>query len=302
MEVKKNNFLENFSKEKKPLVFYILGSLIVLIFSILGQTPMFLFLPNETNTYSNGLDVFSSLDKNLLLFLLLLPSVFSFLGIWFVLKKIHVRPLISIITSRKKIDFERFKFAFILWSLISISIFSLEIFFNPIDYEWNFNYSKFLILFFISTAMIPIQSVVEELIFRGYLMQGFSVFFKNRLLPLLTTSIIFGLLHILNPEIQKIGYGLLIYYIGTGLFFGIVTLMDEGVELSSGFHVSNNLIASLLVTADWTAFETYSIFKFTGNPYFSKEVLLYVLIIYPLIIFFLSKKYKWASWKTKIIY
>tara|TARA_X000001036_G_scaffold267487_1_gene248329 strand:- start:1039 stop:1944 length:906 start_codon:yes stop_codon:yes gene_type:complete len=301
MEVKKNNFLENFSKEKKPLVFYLLGSLIVLLFSILGQTPMFFFLPNEINTYSNGLDVFSSLDKNLLLFLLLLPSAFSFLGIWFVVKKIHFRPLISIITSRKKIDFERFKFAFILWSLISMSIFSIEIFFNPIDYEWNFDFSKFLILFFISTAMIPIQSVVEELIFRGYLMQGFSFFFKNRLLPLLTTSVIFGLLHILNPEIQKLGYGLLIYYIGTGLFFGIVTLMDEGVELSSGFHVSNNLVASLLVTADWTAFETYSIFKFTGNPYFSKEVLLYVLIIYPLIIIFLSKKYKWARWKIKII-
>ena len=302
MQVKKNNFLENFSKEKKPLVFYLLGSLIILIFSILGQTPMFFFLPNEINTYSNGLDVFSSLDKNLLLFLLLLPSVFSFLGIWFVLKKIHVRPLISIITSRKKIDFQRFKFAFIFWSLISVSIFSLEIFFNPIEYEWNFDYSKFLILFFISTAMIPVQSIVEELIFRGYLMQGLSVFFKNRLLPLLTTSIIFGLLHILNPEIQKIGYGLLIYYIGTGLFFGVVTLMDEGVELSSGFHVSNNLVASLLVTADWTAFETYSIFKFTGNPYFSKEVLLYVFVIYPIIIFFLSKKYKWANWQTKIIY
>ena len=301
MEVKKNNFLENFSKEKKPLGFYLLGSLIVLLFSILGQTPMFFFLPNEINTYSNGLDVFTSLDKNLLLFLLLLPSAFSFLGIWFVVKKIHFRPLISIITSRKKIDFERFKFAFILWSLISMSIFSIEIFFNPIDYKWNFDFSKFLILFLISTAMIPIQSVVEELIFRGYLMQGFSFFFKNRLLPLLTTSVIFGLLHILNPEIQKLGYGLLIYYIGTGLFFGIVTLMDEGVELSSGFHVSNNLVASLLVTADWTAFETYSIFKFTGNPYFSKEVLLYVLIIYPLIIIFLSKKYKWTNWKIKII-
>ena len=149
--------------------------------------------------------------------------------------------------------------------------------------------------------MIPVQSILEELVFRGYLMQGFSVFFKSRLLSLLTTSIIFGLLHILNPEIQKIGYGLLIYYVGTGLFFGIVTLMDEGIELSSGFHVSNNLVASLLVTAVWTAFETYSIFKFIGNPYFSKEVLLYILIIYPSIIFFLSKQYKWSTWKTKLI-
>ena len=301
MGVKINRFLEDFSVEKKPLGFYLLGSLVVLIFSIIGQIPMFFFIPNEINTYTEGLDVFSSLDKNLLLFLLLLPSVFSFLGLWFVVRQIHYRSLISIITSRKNIDFKRFRFAFILWSIISISIFIIEILINPTDYEWNFNFSKFLVLLFISFIMIPVQSIVEELIFRGYLMQGFSVFFKNRLLPLLVTSIIFGLLHILNPEIQKIGYGLLIYYVGTGMFFGIVTLMDEGVELSSGFHVSNNLVASLLVTADWTAFETYSIFKFVGNPYFSKEVLLYVFIIYPSIIFLLSKKYKWKTWKTKLL-
>ena len=296
-----NRFLEDFSEEKKPLGFYFLGSLIVLIFSIIGQIPILFFLPNEIITYSERLDVFSTIDKNLLLFLLLLPSVFSFLGLWFVLKQIHFRSIISVITSRKKIDFKRFQFGFILWSLISIFIFSLEILINPADYEFNFNYSKFLILLSISIIMIPVQSILEELIFRGYLMQGLGFFFKNRIMPLFTTSIIFGLLHILNPEIQKIGYGLLIYYIGTGIFFGIVTLMDEGVELSSGFHASNNLVASLLVTADWTAFETYSIFKFIGNPSFSKEVLLYLFIIYPLIIFFLSKKYKWVSWKTKIL-
>lgn len=301
MEVKINRFLEDFSEEKKPLGFYLLGSSIVLIFSFIGQIPIFFFIPNDLNTYTEGLDVFSSLDKNLLLLLLLLPSAFSFLGLWFVVKQIHYRSLISVITSRTKIDFKRFRFAFILWSIISISIFFFEILISPNDYEWNFNFSKFIVLFLISFIMIPVQSILEELIFRGYLMQGFSVFFKNRILPLLITSIIFGLLHILNPEIQKIGYGLLIYYVGTGVFFGIITLMDEGVELSSGFHVSNNLVASLLVTADWTAFETYSIFKFVGNPYFSKEVLLYVFIVYPLIIFLLSKKYKWSTWKTKLL-
>ena len=301
MEVKINRFLEDFSEEKKPLGFYLLGSSIVLIFSFIGQIPIFFFIPNDLNTYTEGLDVFSSLDKNLLLLLLLLPSAFSFLGLWFVVKQIHYRSLISVITSRTKLDFKRFRFAFILWSIISISIFFFEILISPNDYEWNFNFSKFIVLFLISFIMIPVQSILEELIFRGYLMQGFSVFFKNRILPLLITSVIFGLLHILNPEIQKIGYGLLIYYVGTGVFFGIITLMDEGVELSSGFHVSNNLIASLLVTADWTAFETYSIFKFVGNPYFSKEVLLYVFIVYPLIIFLLSKKYKWSTWKTKLL-
>ena len=33
----------------------------------------------------------------------------------------------------------------------------------------------------------------------------------------------------------------MIYYIGTGFLFGIMTLMDEGTELALGFHAANNL-------------------------------------------------------------
>jgi hypothetical protein len=31
--------------------------------------------------------------------------------------------------------------------------------------------------------------------------------------------------------------------------------MDEGLELSLGFHAANNLIGALLVTSDWTVFK-----------------------------------------------
>ena len=66
MEAKINRFLEDFCKVKKPLGFYLLGLMIVLIFSFIGQIPLFFFLPNEINTSSEGLNIFSSLDKNLL--------------------------------------------------------------------------------------------------------------------------------------------------------------------------------------------------------------------------------------------
>ena len=38
--------------------------------------------------------------------------------------------------------------------------------------------------------------------------------------------------------------------------------MDEGLELALGFHAANNLIAVLLLTADWTAFQTHSILRY----------------------------------------
>ena len=41
--------------------------------------------------------------------------------------------------------------------------------------------------------------------------------------------------------------------------------MDEGLELALGFHAANNLCGALLLTADWTAFQTNSILKIYLN-------------------------------------
>ena len=131
-------------------------------------------------------------------------------------------------------------------------------------------------------------------------MQGFAKLTKNRWLPLILTSVIFGSLHFFNPEIDKLGFGLLAYYIGTGFFFGIMTLMDEGIELALGFHIANNLLIALLVTADWTAFQTHSILKDISEPTLMPELLISLGLLYPLSLLILSNKYGWSNWKHKL--
>jgi hypothetical protein len=132
-------------------------------------------------------------------------------------------------------------------------------------------------------------------------MQGFGTLAKNKWFPLLLTSLIFGGLHFFNPEVAKLGNIIMIYYIGTGLFLGIITLMDEGMELALGFHAGNNLVGVLLVTADWTAFQTESILKDVSNPEAGFQVILPVFIIYPIFLFIMAKVYKWNRWKEKLI-
>ena len=149
--------------------------------------------------------------------------------------------------------------------------------------------------------MVPLQTSFEEYLFRGYLMQGLGVLAKNRWLPLFLTSIAFGLLHIANPEIEKLGNILLIHYIGTGFLLGIMTLMDEGLELALGFHAANNLVASLLMTADWTAFQTNSILKDVSDPTMGNlEIILPVVVVYPILLYVLSLKYNWTNWRDKL--
>ena len=120
--------------------------------------------------------------------------------------------------------------------------------------------------------------------------------------PLIITSAVFGLMHIANPEVDKLGPIIMVYYIGTGLFLGIMTLMDEGLELSLGFHAANNLFTALLVTADWTAFQTHSILKDMSDPQAAEftDIFMPVFVIFPILLFILSKIYKWTDWKGKL--
>ena len=296
-------FLKQDTLNTNPFWKYLLGSFIVIIFSIFGQLPLSFFITAEAISEAGGdpMIALRNLDKNLQLFLILIPFVFGFLGLYLVIKKLHNRNFVSITTSRSKVDWRRIIHSFILWGSITIIFISADFFINSEDYQINFKFEKFFILLIIGFILIPIQTSLEELLFRGYLFQGFSLYFKRPWIGLFLTSFIFGCLHIFNPEVQKLGLGILIYYIGTGLFLGIITLMDQGIELALGFHAANNLITALLVTSSWTAFQTESILIDISDPSLVGETIISMLILYPLFYIYMYKKYKWSDLKNKLL-
>ena len=131
-------------------------------------------------------------------------------------------------------------------------------------------------------------------------MQGLGVLAKNRWFPLLVTSVVFGLLHGANPEVDKLGNQIMIFYIGTGLLFGITTLMDEGTEIALGMHAANNIIAALFVTTDWMAFQTAALYIDTSEPSLGWDTYLPVFVLYPLMLIIFSRKYGWKNWSKKL--
>ena len=246
--------------------------------------------------------LFSLFDPNLNLVFILLPFAGGLIALLLTTKYLHKLSFKSLTTARHKIDWKRFWFIFFFWGIISSGLVLIDYFQNPDSYIINFKTTQFIILCVISILLVPIQTSFEEYLFRGYLMQGIGVIFKNRWLPLIITSTVFGLLHIANPEIDKLGYILLVYYIGTGLFLGVITLMDDGMELALGFHAANNLFTALLVTADWTSFQTHSILKDISDPEKAGflDTFLPVFVIFPILLFILSKKYKWTNWQDRL--
>jgi len=298
-------FIEQGIDEKNKFWKYLLGLVIIVGASFLGQMPMLAMILFETafkgKAYpSTDAAVLNFFEPNLNLFLLLISYVVALGGIYYVVRSLHHQKFISIVTARKKMDWKRVIFSFSIWAVFTIITTLITYYLNPSDFEINFQPIPFLILFLIATLLIPIQTSVEELIFRGYLMQGFGNLFKNKWLPLILTSSIFGLLHLSNPEVSKLGNIMMVYYIGTGLLLGIMTLMDDGMEISLGFHAANNLIGALLVTSDWSAFQTYSIFKDVSEPEAGFDIIFPVIVIYPVLLIIFGYKYKWTNWMQKL--
>ena len=295
-------FLEGIDSKINPFIKYVKGSLIFVFFHIIGQIPLSLYIISQSDIVDvhNQQDLFTNLPSNLTLFLVLLPFAVVLPFVYLVVTKLHNQSILSLITARNRVDYKKIFFSFILWGSISTIMVFFDYWMSPGDFIWNFKPLTFLILFLISIFMIPLQTTLEEIIFRGYLLQGFGVLFKNRWMPLLTTSTLFGLLHLWNPEIDKLGIHLIWYYIGTGLFLGLITLMDDGLELALGFHAANNLVTALLVTASWTAFQTESLLIDNSDPSLGVELIMTLLVIYPLIVLIFAKKYKWKNWLSQL--
>jgi membrane protease YdiL (CAAX protease family) len=252
------------------------------------QNPNLLFNPEMVG-----------INKSLLLALMMGMFVFTFLFLWLAIKFIQHKTLTSIITGFEKIRWNRYFFSFGLWGAL-ITILTIGTYLvSPQDIELRFNASEFFILMIVAVIFIPIQTATEELIFRGYLMQGLALLFKNGIMPLIITSILFGLMHASNPEAKAHGLMIMMpYYIFFGAFLAALTLLDQGSELALGIHCANNLFSSLLVSSKNSVLQTDAIFYTTvENP--GSEFLVWVILA--LVCFLvLFKKYKLTNWKLLI--
>lgn len=277
-------------------VFSLPHMIAISIKSLKGEVDLERLAQNDVN-YILGL-----FEPNLNLVFMLLPFLGGLILLFVAVKFLHKQSWVSLTTSRERIDWRRVWFSFVLWGVVSSSMIGLGYLLEPENFEINFKLTPFLILLVLAVLLIPIQTSCEEYLFRGYLMQGIGVVSKRKWVPLIITSLIFGLMHLSNPEVDKLGSVVMVYYIGTGLFLGILTLMDEGMELAIGFHAANNLFTALLVTADWTAFQTHSVLKDLSDPESAGfiDIFVPVFVIFPVLLYIFCKKYQWSSWRDKL--
>jgi membrane protease YdiL (CAAX protease family) len=294
-------FIQNASLGKTKPVYYLIT--ILSFFVVIFYVGQFAFaeamhlkgipkdeLMNYTLAESRDL-----MGKNLFLIVNLLPFVALFVFILLSVKYLHQRPILSVFTGRESFDWKRFFTSFALFGvLLSVGlIYGLT---QGNELKWNYNPENFWMLLGISIFILPLQMAIEEVFFRGYLLQGIAGLFHKPIASILITSLFFAVLHLENPEVVRLGEVLVIYYFMCGLFMALLTVLDNGLELSLGFHTINNIFGTLIITNNWQVFQTDALYMDVSEPKIGWELWVTVLIYFPLMLFFFHKKYKWGSW------
>lgn len=285
---------------------YFFTFILVVFGTMAFQTPLMLYViyrqdqdPSITDEmveqfYSTGDFSLINADLNMGLVLMILGFLGAIIGLFVGVRFAHRNNIRYLITAKEHINWSKILFGFGLWFLVSMVLFFIDFGLNPDTFKFQFDPLKFMILFVIAIFFLPIQTSCEELLMRGYLMPAIGFIAKNKWVPWILTSLIFAALHGANPEVDKFGAGYMaFYYIGSGLFLGIITVMDDSLELALGVHAANNIFACLFLTFEGSAIQTDALFSAsTVNP-----IMTIVFFILSASVFYsvCHRKYGWPS-------
>lgn len=232
----------------------------------------------------------NSYSELTLLWLTMLPFPGALLGLWAGLHLLHRRGLKSLLRPGGRFSWGKVLLSGGVWLALAALSDGIMMLINPGNYVWSFDAKVFLPYLLPALFLIPIQTSTEELVTRGYLSQWMGRFTQKIWLPLIFPSLVFMLLHGLNPEVGTYGALLTLpVYLSIGLLLGWVTLKSGGLEMALGLHAANNYYAGLIVTFQGSALRTPALFNIKVYDPFLSLVSQFVAIGVYLVIFYLWK-------------
>ena len=252
--------LENGLEHKKKWYSYILIFVFGSIFgSLIGMIPKGVWSVILRNNIIRKIDV--EIIKNVDLVVLLIPFLSCLMLLLYLIKRVNNQSYKEIINGTNKIRWSRYIFAFFVWFSMGLMALFVDIVVFKESYTFSFHLSSFIPLLLIALIFIPIQTAFEELVFRGYFAQGIGALTRNRWLVWLIPSVIFALMHCANPEVKEYGFFIsMANYLLMGLLLGLVSILDDGIELAMGVHCANNIFCSTIVTFKESVLNTGAIF------------------------------------------
>ena len=232
------------------------------------------------------------IDQNVGFAAIMFAFMTALIGFILLLRPMHNRNLKGIINGGAPIRWNHLFSGFVLWGAFILLSFLITYLMVPGNITLQLDLKSFIPLFFITLLMVPFQTSFEEITFRGYLMQGVATRTRSRIWSLISVAVAFGLMHSMNPEVKELGFFLAMpQYIMMGLLLGVVTVLDDGIEVALGIHAANNMVTALVYTNESSAFQTPSVFLM--KEMFAVSDLIQVTVFSIVFVIILKARYKW---------
>lgn len=203
---------------------------------------------------------------------------FLLVPILFVVRFLHKRPLLSLITASNSLNFSSILCGFsgCLFALMACHLVGALLF--PASYRVSFSPSTFLQFLPLVVIFTPVQTLAEEVFFRGYLLQATSSLVKNSLCLALLNGCFFAAAHLGNPGAQEIPL-IMLYYVIFGFLLALVTMRTNSLETAFGAHLANNVFCWTIVNYVEFAMPTSSFFECTKTRPLFEIVTLFVIAV-----------------------
>lgn len=274
---------------------YVLVLALVLFSFMLGNTVSEK-LANHLSGFSL-LHLHDGIDRNLILFFSVLPFTFASAAALISVKLILKRPVLTAFSSRTHFSWSRFFLSCSIW-IVVLFLFLFLSMASGDQIRFQFEMDSFLPLILIALTLLPLQTLAEDLFFRSLLFQGMSKLGLHPIAAAVVSSVLFGLAHSTNPEVNILGYGVLIYFFMTGFFLSLLSHFDDGLELGLGYHYANNFFGLVILTNEWQSFQTDALWMDGSSPQLGLSTILIVSIVQPALFFLYSRIYRW-QFKSK---
>lgn len=219
---------------------------------------------------------------------------FLLLGIYLALRFIHGRSLLSLITPANRVSWQRIGQGFGVFFGLKVMEILVSYAIAPEDFTLSFQPQAFFIFLPLVLLVTPVQTTAEELLCRGYLLQGIGSHW-GKWAGIALSSALFMALHSLNPEVigqdgREAIASVFLYYFMVGAFLAWLTVKDRTLELALGVHAAHNTATFLLVTSPDSALPSPAIFSireigasFSQLFYAALWFLIFALVVFKLL-------------------
>lgn len=183
----------------------------------------------------------------------LIMSFFSLIGtlllIWIFMKYLDKEKFTNLGFDTKNRLYE-FIIGIIIGAIIMTIAYLLLLFLGEINFQSViFDFKEIII----SILIFTIVSVMEEVVFRGYILKNLMISF-NKYIALIVSSILFSLVHGLNPNID---------------LFSLINIFFAGILLGISYIHTKNLWFPIALHLSWNLFQTIFGFNVSGQKFYS---------------------------------